>query len=76
MVVLHKLLTDAHVCHDFPVVALEEKTALISEHARLENEYAGQRGRDFVNRVHYGADYLHSIDQNTFSRNSCSRYAP
>ena len=44
MVVLHKMLPDAHFCHRLFVVTLQEKAAGVTEHPGLENKHAGQRG--------------------------------
>ena len=76
MVVLHKPLHDSYIRHRLLVVALEEEPSLVAEHPWFEDEDPGQRRRNFFERIHRRANCLNCIHQNTFSRKSCSRYAP
>ena len=73
MIILHKALGNSRIRHELLVVALEEKSTLVPEYPRFKGEYSGQRSRDFLKRIHRGADGLNCIHQNTFSRKSCSR---
>src|SRR4030088_3850527 len=45
VIVLYKALNDSAFRHGTLVVALEEKTALVAKHSRLQHKDAGQRGR-------------------------------
>ena len=73
MIVLHKPLSNSHIRHGLLVIALEEKTTLVSKHLWFKDEHSGQRSRDFLERIHRRASCLNCIHQNTFSRKSCSK---
>ena len=50
--------------------------AYVPEDAWFEDEHPGQGRRNFLEQIHRKANHLNCMHQNTFSRNSCSRYAP
>src|SRR5580698_8244893 len=52
MIVLHELLANAGFCHRPFVIAFEEKSALIAEDVRLENQQPGQSYGSYLQRVH------------------------
>jgi hypothetical protein len=51
VIVLHECLADAELGKRALIVALEEKPALVAEHARLEQQKIGQAGGDFLHRT-------------------------
>src|SRR5208283_4416872 len=76
MIVLHKPILDAQVRQGALVVAFQEESAPVAEHARLEKHQARQRSRAFLERIHRRFHHGSCTHQNTFSVKSCSRYAP
>src|ERR1700734_1352686 len=56
MIILHKIINDSGLRHDPLVIALKEKPALIAEHARLQNESAGKRSRNFRDSTAHGSN--------------------